>query len=148
MAVINWNTVPDYDEWGWDTSWSCTDWINWHKSLSKHFGQSTATEIWNYAFEKSTNLSSNLDCNALDTEFRKYVKAYGLKPNNDIITQVLGTSSDVLTGAIDTTSNVTSGAFGLINSVAGGSNLKRTINIALIVGGVIGIVYVYKTFKK
>jgi hypothetical protein len=60
----------------------------------------------------------------------------------------LGTSSDVLTGTLDTTSNVTSGAFGFINSIAGGSNLKRTINIALIVGGVIGIVYVYKTFKK
>lgn len=148
MALITWNSVPDYDEWGIDTFWNCNDWINWHKRLSEHFGESTATEIWNYAFSKSTNLSSNLDCNSINTDFRNYVKEHGLKPNTDLISETIGTTTDILSGALGTTSNVTSGVFGTINSFFGGSNLKKTINIVLIVGGIVGVAYVYKAFKK
>lgn len=148
MAIITWNSVPDYDEWGIDTFWNCNDWINWHKRLSEHFGESTATEIWNYAFSKSTNLSSNLDCNSLNTDFRNYVKEHGLKPNTDLISETIGTTTDILSGALGTTSNVASGVFGTVNSFFGGSNLKKTINIVLIVGGIVGVAYVYKAFKK
>jgi len=148
MALITWNSVPDYDEWGIDTFWNCNDWINWHKRLSEHFGESTATEIWNYAFSKSTNLSSNLDCNSLNSDFRNYVKEHGLKPNTDLISETIGTTTDILSGALGTTSNVASGVFGTVNSFFGGSNLKKTINIVLIVGGIVGVAYVYKAFKK
>ncbi len=148
MAVITWKTVPDYDEWGWDTFWKCDDWITWHKKLAEHFGEKTATEIWNYAFSKTTNLSSNLDCNSFDSAFRKYAKEHGLKPNTDLIVEVFGTSTDVLTGALGTTSNVASGLFGTVDGIFGGNNLKKTINIVLIAGGLIGIAYVYKSFKK
>jgi hypothetical protein len=148
MAVITWKTVPDYDEWGWDTFWKCDDWITWHKKLAEHFGEKTATEIWNYTFSKTTNLSSNLDCNSFDSAFRKYAKEHGLKPNTDLIVEVFGTSTDVLTGALGTTSNVASGLFGTVDGIFGGNNLKKTINIVLIAGGLIGIAYVYKSFKK
>lgn len=148
MAIITWNSVPDYDEWGIDTFWNCNDWINWHKRLSEHFGESTATEIWNYAFSKSTNLSSNLDCNSINTDFRNYVKEHGLKPNTDLISETIGTTTDILSGALGTTSNVASGVFGTVNSFFGGSNLKKTINVVLIVGGIVGVAYVYKAFKK
>jgi hypothetical protein len=148
MAIINWNSVPDYDEWGIDDSWSCNDWITWHRKLAQHFGEATATEIWNYSFEQSTNLSSNLDCNSFDSSFRSYVKTHKLKPNSNLLTDVTGTTTDVVTGALDTTSDVASGVFGTISSVFGGDNLKKTINIVLIVGGVLGVAYVYRTFKK
>lgn len=148
MPIITWNSVPDYDEWGIDDFWSCNDWVTWHQKLAKHFGEATATEIWNYAFAQTTNLSSNLDCNSLDSSFRAYVREHNLKPNTDIIVEALGTTTDVLTGALSTTSNVASGVFGTVNSVFGGSNLKKTFNIVLIVGGIIGVAYVYKAFKK
>jgi hypothetical protein len=148
MALITWNTAPDYDEWGYDTFWSCDDWINWHKRLAEHFGEATATEIWNYAFKQTTNLSSNLDCNSFNTTFRAYVKQHNLAVYKDLITQAMGATVDVVGGAIDTTSNVATGIFGTVNSLFGGTNLKKTINIVLIVGGVIGVAYVYRAFKK
>lgn len=148
MALITWSSVPDYDEWGIDKYWSCDDWITWHKTLTKHFGEATATEIWNYAFKQTTSLSSNLDCNSFNTTFRAYVKQHNLAVYKDIITNILGTGSDITVGALDTTSNVASGVFGTLNSVLGGSNLKKTISIVLIVGGVLGIAYVYRAFKK
>jgi hypothetical protein len=148
MAQITWNNAPDYDEWGWDSFWSCDDWITWHKRLVEHFGEATAKEIWDYAFKKTTNLSSNLDCISLDSAFRAYVKKNNLKVYEDLITDVIGGSNTLLHGAVDTTENVASGLLGTINSLVGGDNLKKTINIVLIVAGVIGVAYVYKAFKK
>ena len=62
MSVTTWNTAPDYDQWGSDTSWSCNDWILWHKFLKEKFGKSKANFMWDYAFSQSGSLSSNLDC--------------------------------------------------------------------------------------
>jgi hypothetical protein len=153
MAIINWNSVPDYDEWGVDTSWDCMDWVTYHKKLAEHFGKLTANDLWNYAYAKSKALSSNLDCRTFNTDFRKYVKDNNLSPYEGagILTPILqgyGTASDIVLGAIDTTSNVSSGIFGTISSIFGGDGLKKTLSIALIVGGVIGIAYTYKAFKK
>jgi hypothetical protein len=148
MAQITWNNAPDYDEWGYDSFWSCDDWMTWHKKLSEHFGEATATEIWNYAFKQTTNLSSNLDCNSFNSTFRAYVKQHNLTVPSDLVTKTLGTTTDVVGGALDTTSNVVTGVFGTVNSFLGGTNLKKTINIVLIIGGVLGVAYVYKAFKK
>ena len=35
MIVTTWNIVPDYDAWGVDTSWTCDNWVQWHKELKK-----------------------------------------------------------------------------------------------------------------
>jgi hypothetical protein len=153
MAVINWNTAPDYDEWGIDTWWNCQDWIMYHKKLVEHFGKATAKDIWDYAFSKSDSLSKNLDCRTFNSSFRNYVKDNNLSPyaNAGILAPVLqgyGTASDIVEGGLKTTSNVASGVFNTIEGVLGGDNLKKTINIVLIVGGIIGIAYVYKSFKK
>jgi len=148
MAIINWNTVPNYDEWGWDDFWKCDDWVTWHQKLSEHFGEKTATEIWNYAFEKSSSLSSTFNCSSFDASFRAYYKKHNLNVNEDVATEIWGTATDISLGALDTTSNVASGLFGTVGSVFGGNNFKKTINIVLIVGGIIGVAYVYKAFKK
>jgi hypothetical protein len=153
MAIINWNTVPDYDEWGSDTWWNCQDWIMWHKRLVEHFNKPTAKDIWNYAYAKSGSFSGNLDCRTFNTDFRKYVRENGLSPYEGagVFTPILqgyGTASDVVTGGLETVSNVSSGVFGGVSSILGGDAFKKTITVVAIVGGVIGIAYVYKAFKK
>jgi hypothetical protein len=153
MAVTNWNTAPDYDQWGADTWWNCNDWILWHKLLKEKFGQNKANFIWDYSFSQSGNLSGNLNCRTFDSSFRTYVKNNGLNPfaNAGIFAPVLkgaGTIQDVTGSAIDTTGNVASGILGTVDSVLGGNNLKKTISVVLIVGGVLGLAYVYKSFKK
>jgi hypothetical protein len=153
MAVINWNTVPDYDEWGVDTWWNCQDWIMWHKRLVEHFNKPTAKEIWNYAYAKSGSLSGNLDCRTFNTDFRKYVRENGLSPYEGagVFTPVLqgyGTASDIVSGGLDTVSNVSSGVFGGLSSILGGDGFKKTVSVIAIVGGVIGIAYAYNAFKK
>ena len=133
---------------GVDSFWSCEDWITWHKKLAEHFGEATAKEIWDYAFKKTTNLSSNLDCVSFNSTFRAYIKQHNLKVYEDLTTDVLGGTTTVLHSAVNTTANVATGLLGTVDSLFGGSNLKKTINIVLIVGGIIGVAYVYKAFKK
>lgn len=142
MAVINWNTVPDYDQWGVDSFWNCEDWIAWHKKLLEHFGQQTAKELWDYAYAKSGNFSSNLDCRTFNATFREYVNKNALSPyaNAGVLAPVLstyGTASDVLNGAL-------SG----VSSFFTGSKIKTIMNILLIGGVLYGGVYIYKAVKK
>ena len=142
MAQINWNTTPDYDQWGIDSFWKCEDWIVYHKKLTEHFGKQTAKEIWDYAFAKSGSLSSNLDCRTFNSSFREYVNKNGLSPysNAGIVAPVLqtyGTASDLFGSAL-------SG----ISSAFSGNTFKTLINVVLIGGVVFGGVYIYKFVKK
>ena len=153
MAVINWNTTPDYDEWGVDTWWNCQDWITWHKRLVEHFNKPTANDIWNYAYAKSGSLSGNLDCRTFNSDFREYVRQNGLSPfqSAGVFTPILqgyGTASDVVLGGLDTVTDVSSGLFGGVSSLLGGNAFKKTFSIVAIVAGVVGVAYVYKSFKK
>jgi hypothetical protein len=142
MAVTTWNTAPDYDQWGNDTSWSCNDWILWHQLLKEKFGQSKANFMWDYAFAQSGSLSSNLDCRTTNSAFRDYVKSNGLNPFANA-----GIFTPVLQGA-GTIQDVTSGIFGGVSSFFTSSNIKNILNIVAIGAVVVGGLYAYKTFKK
>lgn len=153
METITWESVPDYDTWGIDEYWNCDQWVLYHKALANHFGKPTANQIWDYAYAKSGNLSNNLNCRSFNSNFRKYVKDNGLNPysNAGIFSPVLqgyGAGSDILSGAINTTSNVASGLFSGVNTLFKGNNIKTILTVALIAGGVIGVAYTYKSFKK
>jgi hypothetical protein len=142
MAIINWNTVPDYDQWGIDSSWNCQDWITWHKKLSEHFGGQTAKELWDYAYAKSGSLSSNLDCRTFNSTFREYVNKNGLSPyaNAGVLAPVLstyGTATDILGGTL-------SG----VSSFFSGDNVKKILNIVIIGSVIYGGIYLYKSVKK
>ena len=142
MAVTTWDTAPDYDQWGYDTSWSCNDWILWHKFLKDKFGQNKANFIWNYAFSESGNLSSNLNCRTFNSSFRSYVQNNQLNPfaNAGVFTPVLQ--------GFGTIQDVTGGVLGGVSSVFTRNNVKKIFTILSIGAVVVGGLYAYKTFKK
>jgi hypothetical protein len=142
MSVTTWNTAPDYDQWGNDTSWNCNDWILWHKLLKDKFGENKAKFMWDYAFAQSGSLSSNLDCRTLNSSFRTYVKENGLDPFANA-----GIFAPVLQGA-GTIQDVVGGSLSGITSFFSGNNIKNILNIVAIGAVVVGGIYAYKTFKK
>lgn len=142
MSVTTWNNAPDYDLWGNDTSWSCDDWIMWHRLLKQKFGKNKANFMWDYAFSKSGTLSSNLDCRTFNSTFRDYTRTNNLNPyaNSGIFEPVLqgtGTIQDVI-----------SGTFSGISSVFTSSNIKNILNIVAVGAVIFGGLYAYKTLKK
>jgi hypothetical protein len=142
MAVTTWNTAPDYDQWGSDTSWNCNDWIVWHKLLVGKFGKTKANFMWDYAFSQSGSLSSNLDCRTFNSSFRNYVKDNGLNPFANA-----GIFSPVLQG-VATIQDVSGGILGGISTFFSSSNVKNILNIVALGAVVFGGIYAYKTFKK
>jgi hypothetical protein len=153
MANVRWDSPPDYDEWGYDSWWDCQDWIMYHKKLVEHFGKKNANSIWNYAFAKSGNLSGNLDCRTFNSGFRDYVRENNLSPyeNAGIIAPVLqgvGVVQDVASGTVDTVGDVASGLLDTVGSLFGGSNLRKTLTVVVIIGAIVGGAYVYKSFKS
>jgi hypothetical protein len=142
MSVTTWNTAPDYDQWGSDTSWTCEDWIMWHKLLKEKFGQNKANFMWDYAFAQSGNLSANLNCRTFNSSFRTYVKDNGLNPFANA-----GIFAPVLQGA-GTIQDVTGSVLGGVTSFFSSSNVKNILNIVAIGAVVVGGLYAYRTFKK
>lgn len=142
MSVTTWNTAPDYDQWGNDTSWNCEDWIMWHKLLKEKFGQNKANFMWDYSFAQSGNLSSNLNCRTFNSAFRTYVKDNGLNPFANA-----GIFAPVLQGA-GTIQDVTGGVLGGVTSFFSSSNVKNILNVLALGAVVFGGIYAYRTFKK
>ena len=142
MSVTTWNNAPDYDQWGNDTSWSCEDWIMWHKLLKEKFGQNKANFMWDYAFAQSGNLSSNLNCRTFNSSFRTYIKNNGLNPFANA-----GIFAPVLQGA-GTIQDVTGNVLGGVTSFFSSSNVKNILNVVALGAVVFGGIYAYRTFKK
>lgn len=142
MSVTTWNTAPDYDQWGVDSSWSCDDWIMWHKLLKDKFGANKANLMWNYAYAQSGTLSSNLDCRTTNSTFRKYVVDNELNPYANA-----GLLAPVLQGA-GAIQDVAGGVFSGASSFFSGNTVKTILNLALIGGIVFSGLYIYKNIKK
>lgn len=142
MSVTTWNTAPDYDQFGIDTSWSCNDWMLWHQTLKAKFGLTKANFLWDYAYSQSGVLSSNLDCRTFNSKFRDYVKANGLNPfaNAGVFTPVLQ--------GVGTIQDVTSGVLGGVSSFFTSGNIKLFLNVLSFGAVIVGGIYAYKTFKK
>lgn len=141
-TITTWNTAPNYDNWGFDDSWTCEDWIKWHMLLVDHFGKEKAKFIWDYAFAKSGQFSENLNCRTFNSAFRKHIRNYGLDPFANA-----GVFSVVLEGygsAADTASGILDG----ITSFASGNTIKTILNVALIGSVVLGGFYIYNKVKK
>jgi len=136
--ITTWNIVPDYDEWGVDSSWTCSDWIQWHKELKNKFGADRAKYIWEYAYTKGTLGASHWDCRTFNTEFRNYVSkndlnAYNSTPLSAIL-RPIGVGTDILDGVL-----------GGLESV--GRNTKTILAVALIGATAYFGYKIYKTYE-
>lgn len=142
MSVTTWDTAPDYDLWGNDTSWSCNDWILWHQLLVDKFGKTKANFMWEYAYSQSGSLSSNLDCRTFNSTFRDYMKDNGLNPYANA-----GIFSPVLQG-VGTIQDVTGGLLSGVSTFFTSANVKNILNIVAVGAVLFGGLYAYKTLKK
>lgn len=147
MAVTSWNSVPDYDEWGRDSFWSCDDWMRWHGLLKQHFGAEKARYIWNYAYKQGTMFAAHGDCRTFNSNFR----AYATKNNLDTYagTGILGPVMNVFGGVLD----FVDGIGDTISGVAGGLGkagrvIKVILPLALVGTGVYFGVRAYQNLRN
>jgi hypothetical protein len=136
--ITTWNIVPDYDEWGVDSSWNCSDWIQWHKELKNKFGAERAKYIWEYAYTQGTFAAGHWDCRTFNSEFRNYVSKNNLNPYNStplsVIIRPIGVGTDILDGVL-----------GGLESV--GRNTKIILMVALFGATAYFGYKIYKTYE-
>ena len=149
MAVTTWNSVPDYDEWGRDSSWNCGDWIQWHKLLKTKFGAERAKYMWEFAFSRGTEFASHYDCRTFDSDFRSYVSKEGLDPYKNaglfkLVLKPSGAAFDVVDSASDVVTNVAQSIADIFDGK--GVNVIKVGIYALVLGsvGYIG----YRVYQK
>jgi hypothetical protein len=139
MIIRTWNTVPDYDEWGFDTYWDCDHWMQWHKELKNKFGDDRAKYIWEYAFEKGSAFSKHWDCRSFNREFRAYVAKEKLNPYKstplEILVRPIGIGTDVVGGAFDVVEGI-------------GRNTKTILTIGLVLATAYFGFKAYKSLKE
>ena len=61
---ITWDSPPDYDEWGIDEYWTCSQWIEWYYHLKSYYGKAEAVKKFREAFAKGTAGAHHFRCNS------------------------------------------------------------------------------------
>lgn len=120
-ADITYASYPDYDDWGWDNYWGCTDWQIWYTKLEEFYGSVEARQRWKSAWEKQDATSNTWKCLYNDS-FRNFVEENQLG--------VESYTADVVTGAQGVVTNIFGSAAWL------SKNLKWILPLGLVVVGV------------
>lgn len=129
--VMNCQTEPIYDRWGWGDYWMCGDWITWHKMLMAECSltQEQANLKVQQALSDRDLFGHEWFCQ-FDKDFREYFEAQG----NDfgVITNVVNNLGD--------TAEDTSDALGDI-----GKYIKIALPVTLVS---IALFYGIKAYKE
>lgn len=99
------DSVPDYDNWGPDDYWSCTDWINWHKALKAKFGKVKADETWLHAWNEQDSFEHAFNWCKYAGDFNSYAKSENLNVSHllaDLINGVTSVGENAITTATTT----------------------------------------------
>lgn len=86
--VIPYNSVPDYDKWGYDSFWDLATWVAWHRGLVKQYGRKNDVDgyplvdkIWLTAWVKQSVGASPTLAILQPSRFKSeadYIKQYPL----------------------------------------------------------------------
>lgn len=149
--IITADSEPDYDEWGPDCFWGCSEWIQWHKAQKAKYGKAAADANFSAAWSKNGWGSAPLDCRTFNSEFRNYMRTEKLLDaaiGNAAIVRPIGAASDVLKDASEVittvssqTKNAAENAGNLVNNV-----LKWLPWVGLFVVGV--VIYIAVSERK
>lgn len=128
MAIITSDSIPDYDNWGIDDYWSCTDWINWHKTLKAKLGKPQADQVWLTAWNKQDFFEHNLSWCKYASSFNDYVKNENLA-----VSHLLA----------DTFSGVTNIGENLVDSATATSKVIKYLIPGIIIVAAIGLLFYF-----
>jgi len=141
-GFITADSIPDLDDWGFDTWWNCSDWISWHKANEKKYGLALANTKFSQYWNKQTMGAGALDCRTVNTKFRKYIKAKGLE---DVVWQSAGAFGLILKpigGAVDIGTELGKG-------VGIGAKILKIAIPVVVIGGVTWLgIKAYRSLRK
>lgn len=143
--TITANLTPDLDDWGWDSSWSCEQWIQWHKAMKAAWGQEKANYRFIYWWDQQTMGASGYDCRSFNSSFREYARENGFL---DALFSGIGVLAAPIGWTIDAAGNIADIAGNAVEAGEGVSKVLKVLLPVLVVVAVFFIVvYGYKQLK-
>ena len=127
-------SLPDYDDFGFDQYWGCTDWMVWYDRLKEEHGKKEARIIWKSAWEKQDYFDYAYNQCPLQDDFRDFSRKNRLDST--------GLFSDFFVGLGDTAS----GAFKSLGWI--GRNLPWIVPLTLVVTGGFYVARTIKTLRN
>ncbi len=137
--MIDYNSSPDYDDWGWDKYWSCNDWIEWYEALKNQYGRGDAQRRWKSAWfdpQNDTWLWDKSDSCAYDVSFVDYFNREGISVTSNLV-------SEVARDSIKLSTKIRGTVFGTIGKAADGIDDTATIVFKILPWVVVGLVLIY-----
>jgi hypothetical protein len=89
IGQITYLSDPDLDEWGFDTFWSCENWIQWYEALKDHYTKAEARIKWVNGWNEGDSLGHETIC-LFDPYFANYFKNQGIEIDNTFTAIVVG----------------------------------------------------------
>lgn len=150
--IIHWNTEPNTSADGRKVSWTCNDWIEWHKKIAVKYGVARANEVTQQWWDRLPWTDSKLYTCPFNCTFHNYFKKVGGGKGSFVPTLVCKTD-EVFADITDSAGNVIVTAAQAAENVANAA--KNTAKVAswivptLIVAAVTGVgYYAYKHYIK
>lgn len=108
-GTITADTIPDYDEWGWDDYWGCGEWMLWHKANVQEYGRETANTKFIQAWGAQDSFMSPYNWCKYDKDFANYFSQQGIDVGwllSNLIVGVENVGDDVIETVENTTDTV------------------------------------------
>jgi len=67
------DSIPDQDDWGIDSYWSCEQWQRWHYLNRHKYGLHVANQKFSDEWSKGTFGAANADCATFNDAFKRYI---------------------------------------------------------------------------
>lgn len=145
--TITADSKPDFDDWGWDEYWSCSEWKEWFMALKAKHGKKNAQDMWIKAWQSQGAFSHALDCRSFNEEFKTFLKNQGLWDGaHSFISKLIAGGTTAVGSTGDAVGSVAEGASDTVGALS--KTLKYVIPAVLLIG-LIGVsAYAYRTFKS
>ena len=103
--IITYNSIPDYDDFGFDTYWTCEQWRQWYDALEYKYGPEYARNYWSLAWEEQDTFEHNYNWCKYDGAFSNYMLTKGIDLGH-IVSKVYTDAGEIITnlskGAVST----------------------------------------------
>ena len=133
LGEITADSEPDYDSWGPDSYWSCSEWVAWHKALVKKYGRVEANAKWKLAWDKQDPFEHGISTCRYDSQVVQYLLSQGI--------DIRSFASAILLPLFETAANVADTTIDASKGIDGTIKVLRGLLPLAVIGLVGGLGY-------
>lgn len=111
--IITADSVPDFDNWGWDDYWTCSDWKRWHELNVAENGRAVANEKFISYWSTQDGFMAPYNWCKYDSTFATYFANQGIDVGW-LFSHLVVTTQNVGDNVLSSTESISEG----VNTIA------------------------------